>query len=375
MKIYELHVVEIPTNRPMVRAGQNDQIYKTKRRQVGRRRARDPGAPRRPASRCSSARSRSRSPSCSPTELNKAGIKHTVLNAKPEYAEREGEIDRRGGPSRRRHDRDQHGRPRRRHQARRQRRAPDAAGAARQARASARRRVREGVGGGASRASRRRVDRGPPEGDGRRRPVHPRHRAPRVAPDRQPAARPRRPPGRPGRVALLPLGRGRPRAAVRRRPDLPDPRPPRPDRRGRRGGADRGGDALEADRGRPEEGRGAELPDPQARPRVRRRDEPAARDHLRVPRPHPRGRGHVGERARAARRRGRADGEPVHGGRLRRGLGPAGAVHPARADVPGRDRHRRISTPSRSTAPRWSPSCARTSSRHTATARRSSART
>src|SRR4029079_18624651 len=30
MKIYELQVVEIPTNRPMVRQDQNDQIYKTK---------------------------------------------------------------------------------------------------------------------------------------------------------------------------------------------------------------------------------------------------------------------------------------------------------------------------------------------------------
>src|SRR5213076_1039470 len=30
MKIYELQVVEIPTNRPMVRKDQNDQIYKTK---------------------------------------------------------------------------------------------------------------------------------------------------------------------------------------------------------------------------------------------------------------------------------------------------------------------------------------------------------
>src|SRR4029453_9502156 len=30
MKIYELQVVEVPTNRPMVRADQNDQIYKTK---------------------------------------------------------------------------------------------------------------------------------------------------------------------------------------------------------------------------------------------------------------------------------------------------------------------------------------------------------
>ena len=30
MKIYELQVVEIPTNQPMVREDQNDQIYKTK---------------------------------------------------------------------------------------------------------------------------------------------------------------------------------------------------------------------------------------------------------------------------------------------------------------------------------------------------------
>ena len=30
MKIYDLQVVEIPTNRPMVRNDQNDQIYKTK---------------------------------------------------------------------------------------------------------------------------------------------------------------------------------------------------------------------------------------------------------------------------------------------------------------------------------------------------------
>ena len=69
--------------------------------------------------------------------------------------------------------------------------------------------------------------RGPREGEGARRPVHPRHRAPRVAPHRQPAARPLRAPGRPGRVALLPVRRGRPRAPVRRRPHLPDPRPAR----------------------------------------------------------------------------------------------------------------------------------------------------
>ncbi len=74
------------------------------------------------------------------------------------------------------HDRDQHGRPRRRHQDRRPR--PRA-----------------------------------------RRPLRARHRAPRGAAHRQPAARPLRPPGRPRRDALLPLGPGRPRAPLRRRPD------------------------------------------------------------------------------------------------------------------------------------------------------------
>ena len=133
-----------------------------------------------------------------------------------------------------------------------------------------------------------------------RRPVHRRHRAPRVAPDRQPAARPLRPPGRPRRVALLPVRPGRPRAQVRRRPDLPDPRPPRPRQRGGRGGADRGQDADEADRGRPAQGRGAELPHPQARARVRRRHEPAARDRLPVPRRGARGPRH-GPASRARR--------------------------------------------------------------------------
>ncbi len=149
------------------------------------------------------------------------------------------------------------------------------------------------------------------------------------------------PPGRPRRVALLPLGGGRPRAPVRRRPDLPDPRSPRAHRRGGRGGADRGQDALQADRGGPEEGRGAELPDPQARPRVRRRDEPAARDHLRVPRQDPRGRGHVRHRARPAAAGRGADGRGVPGGRLPGELGPGRPLHPARADVPGGHRLRR----------------------------------
>ena len=50
MKIYEIPVVEVDTHRPMVRADHNDQIYKTKERQVGGGRQRDRGAPReRPA--------------------------------------------------------------------------------------------------------------------------------------------------------------------------------------------------------------------------------------------------------------------------------------------------------------------------------------
>ena len=63
MKIYELQVVEIPTNQPMVREDNNDQIYKTKdgkwaavAREIAERNDR--------ASRCWWARSRSRSPSC-----------------------------------------------------------------------------------------------------------------------------------------------------------------------------------------------------------------------------------------------------------------------------------------------------------------------
>ena len=53
------------------------------------------------------------------------------------------------------------------------------------------------------------------------------------------------------------------------------------------------------DRERPEEGRAAELPDPQARARVRRRPEPAARGRLQVPARDPRGPRHV--RAREGR--------------------------------------------------------------------------
>ncbi len=334
MKIYKLPVVEIPTNQPMVRMDKNDQIFKTKSGKWARARPRARRAPR-------------EGPAGARGHDLGRGVRDAVGRAQearhpahgPERQARvrraRGRDHRRGRSPRRGHDRHQHGRPRRRHQARRQRRAPHAA-RARQARPAARRpRLRRplqghpAVAGGAGRGE-------PREGPRGRRPVHLRHRAPRVAPDRQPAARPLRSPGRSRRVALLPVRRGRPRAPVRRRPHLPHPRPPRPDQRGGRGGADRGEDALEADRERPAQGRGAELPHPQARPRVRRRDEPAARDRLPVPRRGAGGPRHGPGRARADRRRDQPPGRRVHARRLPRGVGPRSAVGAARPDLRGR---------------------------------------
>ncbi|MGZ4192191.1 MAG: preprotein translocase subunit SecA, partial [Solirubrobacteraceae bacterium] len=91
MKIYELPVVQIPTNRPMVRNDRNDQVYKTKdgkwsavAREIEARHKRGQpilvGTIAVEVSELLSA------------ELTKRGIKHTVLNAKPEHAAREGEI-------------------------------------------------------------------------------------------------------------------------------------------------------------------------------------------------------------------------------------------------------------------------------------------
>jgi preprotein translocase subunit SecA len=91
MKIYELQVVEIPTNRPMQRKDQNDQIYKTKDGKWA----------------AVSKQIRERSEAGQPVlvgtisvevsellseRLREQGVPHTVLNAKPEHAEREAEI-------------------------------------------------------------------------------------------------------------------------------------------------------------------------------------------------------------------------------------------------------------------------------------------
>ena len=90
MKIYDLPVVQIPTNQPMVRADRNDQVYKTKegklsaveREIVERNRTGQPvlvGTISVEVSEMLSER------------LRRRGIEHAVLNAKPEHAELEGE--------------------------------------------------------------------------------------------------------------------------------------------------------------------------------------------------------------------------------------------------------------------------------------------
>ncbi len=91
MKIYKLGVVQVPTNRDMVRQDKNDQVYKTR---DGKWSA---------VVREIKARHENGQPVLVGTisvevsellgrQLAEAGVPHTVLNAKPEFAEREGEV-------------------------------------------------------------------------------------------------------------------------------------------------------------------------------------------------------------------------------------------------------------------------------------------
>ena len=92
-KIYKLEVVAIPTNRPLIRINYPDVIYRTEKEkweavveeiERGRTRRGRPD-PR-------SARPTWTSPRKLASMLKRRGIKHEVLNAKPEYAAREAEI-------------------------------------------------------------------------------------------------------------------------------------------------------------------------------------------------------------------------------------------------------------------------------------------
>ena len=160
VEIYNLNVVEIPTNVVVARDDKNDYIFKTKeakynavledikeRHEVGQ-----PVLVGTISVEVSEHLSRL---------LERAGIPHNVLNAKAARAR--GRDHQGRGAARRGDDRDEHGRSRRGHQARRGHDRP-------------------------------------------RRPVRARDGASRGTADRQPASRPLRASGRPRRVAVLPLG-------------------------------------------------------------------------------------------------------------------------------------------------------------------------
>jgi len=91
MKIYKIPVVEVPTNQPMVREDHNDQIFKTRDGKwkavieeiVGRHQAGQPILVGTVSVETSEMISEA---------LKREGIEHVVLNAKPEHAEREGEL-------------------------------------------------------------------------------------------------------------------------------------------------------------------------------------------------------------------------------------------------------------------------------------------
>jgi preprotein translocase subunit SecA len=91
MKIYNLPVVQVPTNEPMVRRDRNDQIYKTKEGKwnavlkeiSGRHESGQPVLVGTISVEVSQLLSE---------QLKQRGIEHTVLNAKPEHAAREADI-------------------------------------------------------------------------------------------------------------------------------------------------------------------------------------------------------------------------------------------------------------------------------------------
>ncbi len=91
MKIYKLPVVQIPTNRPMVRKDRNDQVYKTRDGKwaalLGEIKARHAVGQPVLVGTISVEISEMLS-----SRLDKLGIPHAVLNAKPEHAAREGEV-------------------------------------------------------------------------------------------------------------------------------------------------------------------------------------------------------------------------------------------------------------------------------------------
>ena len=211
-KIYELEVVVVPTNRPMVRGDFADLVYRSPEGQVGRGRRGDRGG----------ARGGTPGPGRHGQRGGQRDARRDAEAARHQARRAERQVPREGGRDRcpgralgRRDHRHQHGRPRHRHHPGRQPRGPGRRHPAPQGYQHPRGLsggVRRRAGGGGPG-----LRRGPREGAGGRRAAHHRHRAARCATHRQPAARPLRPAGRPGQQPLLPLAGRRPDAPLRRR--------------------------------------------------------------------------------------------------------------------------------------------------------------
>jgi preprotein translocase subunit SecA len=194
-EIYGLGVVEIPTNMPIARVDEHDQVFRTAGEKFDGimeaiREAHGRGQPI-----LVGTTSIEKSEELS-AMLKKAGIPHNVLNARQHEQEAQIVADAGGGRGDHRH---QHGRARHRHPARRQCRDAGAAGAGREPRGRPRRDPREDRG---------RACRGAAEGARRRRALRAGHRAAREPAHRQPAARPLGPAGRSRAVVVLPVARG-----------------------------------------------------------------------------------------------------------------------------------------------------------------------
>ena len=226
-QIYKLDVVEIPTNKPMIRNDLSDVIYKTERGSSAPSSTKSSSATS-ASSRCWSAPFRSRNPSTFPSCSSKGAFPtwcstRSITTGKPEIVAQAGKI-----------------------------------GAVTIATNMAGRGTDIKLGGNAeylAKAEMRRLgfseelivestgfgetddeeilgarrtfqeleakykeEIRPEEGGGQggRRPLYPGHRTARIPPDRQPAARPGRPSGGSGRIPVLSLAGGRPDAPVRR---------------------------------------------------------------------------------------------------------------------------------------------------------------
>ena len=189
--------------------------------------------------------------------------------------------------------------------------------------------------------------------DGRR-PVRARHRAPREPPHRQPAARPLRPPGRSRPLEVLPVARRRPDAHLRLRQARRHAEQARPEGgRGDRPSLDQQGAGEGA-----AEGRGAQLRHPQEPPEVRQRDERPAQGHLRPAR-----RADDGRERRRDRRRHAPRGDRRSGRQARAGERLSGAVGHRRACKEELDARARPRPAGRSNGPRKKASPTRSCSR------------